>query len=97
MQGFLSGVLCPGVFCQEALFGVVFVRPPSVRIHPLQQKAITFNFRFHMYEKNWKSVTSHALGPLPLSQTVTPARTPLERDVLYGGPLSHQTENDDFM
>src|SRR6218665_3872455 len=31
------------------------------------------------------SVTSHALAPiLPLSQTVTPCRTPLERDVLYG-------------
>jgi len=28
------------------------------------------------------------LGPLPLSQTVTPSRTPspLERDVLYGRP-----------
>ena len=35
------------------------------------------------------SVTSHALGPLPLSQTVTPSRTPspLERDVLYGRPF----------
>src|SRR6218665_147398 len=29
--------------------------------------------------------------PLPLSQTVTPSRTPspLERDVLYGRPLAH--------
>jgi len=26
------------------------------------------------------------LTPLPLSQTVTPTRTPLERDVLYGRP-----------
>src|SRR6218665_1516711 len=36
------------------------------------------------------SVTSHALDPLPLSQTVTPSRTPspLERDVLYGRPLN---------
>ena len=35
------------------------------------------------------SVTSHDLDPLPLSQTVTPSRTPspLERDVLYGRPL----------
>src|SRR6218665_720746 len=34
------------------------------------------------------NVTSHALYPLPLSQTVTPSRTPspLERDVLYGRP-----------
>ena len=32
------------------------------------------------------SVTSHALDP-PLSQTVTPSRTPVERDALYGRPL----------
>jgi len=34
-------------------------------------------------------VTSHALGPFPLSPTVTPSKTPstLERDVLYGRPL----------
>src|SRR6218665_1589840 len=40
------------------------------------------------------SVTSHALYPLPLSQTVTPSRTPspLERDVLYGRPLYRGTE-----
>ena len=42
-----------------------------------------------MYEI-FLSVTSHALGPPPLSQTVTPSRTPspLERDVglLYGRP-----------
>ena len=31
---------------------------------------------------------SHALGPLLLSQTVTPSWTPLEHDVLYGRPLS---------
>ena len=40
-----------------------------------------------MYEIFCKSVTSHALGPPPLAQTVTPSRTPLERDVLYGRPL----------
>src|SRR6218665_3651185 len=36
------------------------------------------------------SVTSHALDPLPLSQTVTPSRppSPLERAVLYGRPLN---------
>src|SRR6218665_844222 len=36
------------------------------------------------------SVTSQALDPLPLSQTVTPSRIPfpLEHDVLYGRPLS---------
>src|SRR6218665_3607166 len=37
------------------------------------------------------SVTSHALDPSPLSQTVTPSRTPspIERDVLYGRPTIH--------
>src|SRR6218665_1064121 len=41
------------------------------------------------------SVTSHALNPLPLSQTVTPSRTPstLERDVLYGRPLTLHSKN----
>jgi len=44
---------------------------------------------FRMYDKKCISVTSHALDtPLPLSQTVTPCRTPLERDVLYGRPLA---------
>ena len=39
--------------------------------------------------KNVTNVTSHALGTLPLSQTVTLSRTPslLERDVLYERPL----------
>ena len=40
-------------------------------------------------------MTSHALDPLPLSQTVTPSRTPfpLERDVLYGQPQYGRIEN----
>jgi len=29
-----------------------------------------------MYENSFYSVTSHALRPLPLSQTVSPSRTP---------------------
>jgi len=29
-----------------------------------------------MYEIFLEGVTSHALGPLPLSQTITPYRTP---------------------
>ena len=44
---------------------------------------------FHVYDKKFISVTSHALYPLPLSQTVTPSRTPppcVHRDVLYGRP-----------
>src|SRR6218665_3379604 len=31
---------------------------------------------FHMYDNKFISVKSHALYPLPLSQTVTPSRTP---------------------
>src|SRR6218665_2181461 len=70
---FCSGILS-GFFCLEG-----FVRPPPVIIHMLQQK----------YRQIFESLTSLALGPLPLSQTVTPSRTssPLERDVLYGRPL----------
>src|SRR6218665_3940211 len=42
---------------------------------------ITFHFRFHMYEQNLKSVTSHApRPPLPLSHLL--GTLPLERDVL---------------
>src|SRR6218665_88326 len=32
---------------------------------------ITFNFRFHMYEQNLKSVTSHVLGPFPATNCHT--------------------------
>src|SRR6218665_4179713 len=54
--GFLSGRFRPGWFLSV---------PPSVRIHPLHRKLnITLNFRFHMYEIFFKSVTLHALGPL---------------------------------
>ncbi len=39
--------------------------------------------------KKFISVTSHALDPLPLSQTVTPSRTPSPSSVTYfmDGPL----------
>jgi len=45
-----------------------------------------------MYDKKIISVTKQALDH-PLSQTVTPSRTPypLERDVLYGRPLTRNT------
>jgi len=44
---------------------------------------------FHMYDKkNYKCDVTCSLPP-PLSQTVTPSRTPsLESDVLYGRPLT---------
>jgi len=46
--------------------------------------------------KKFIGVTSHALDPLPLSQTVTPSQTsssPLERDVLYGRPFRGLSNN----
>ena len=36
-----------------------------------------------MYENFSQSVTSHALEPSPLSQTVTPSRTPSPSSVTY--------------
>src|SRR6218665_1122188 len=77
LEGFVRGGFCPFPLLPEY-------------ICCNRKLNITFNYRFHMYEQNLKNVTSHALGPLPLSQTVTPSRTPspLERDVLYGRPLS---------
>src|SRR6218665_1307188 len=76
---FLSVRFRPGWFLSVPLL--------SEYINYNRKLNITFNFRFHMYEIFLESVMSHALGPLPpLSQTVTPSRTPspLERDVLYG-------------
>ena len=48
--------------------------------------------------KKFISVASHALDPLPLSQTVTPSRTPppLERDVLYGRSLEYNATDGGF-
>src|SRR6218665_1433086 len=95
--GFLAGVFCPWVFRLEGFIRHGFCPSPllSEYIHYNRKLSITFNFRFHMYEKNLKSVTSHAIGlPLPLSQTVTPSRTPcpLELDILYGRPLMRLSE-----
>ena len=55
--GFLSGRFCSGWFLSVPLL--------SEYICYNRKLNITFNFRFHMYEKNLKSVTSHALGPPP--------------------------------
>ena len=51
---------------------------------------ITLNFMFRMYDQKCTSVTSHALDPPSschkLSHLLGPP--PLERDLLYGRPLS---------
>jgi len=82
---------CQGVFCLEGFVLGGFCPFPllSEYICYNRKLKIILNFMFHMYDKFFISVTSHALDPLPLSQTVTLSRTPspLERDVLYGRPL----------
>src|SRR6218665_159663 len=79
--GFLSGRFRPGWFLSVPLL--------SEYINYNRKLNITFNFRFHMYEFFLESVTSHALGPPPLSQTVTPSRTPSPSSVTYfmDGPI----------
>src|SRR6218665_2082935 len=88
-RGFLFGV-CLGVFCLEGFVQGGFC-PSSLLseyIHYNRKLNITFNFRFHMYEFFLKCDVTCSWTP-PLSQTVTPSRTPsaLERDVLYERPL----------
>jgi len=66
LEGFVRGF-----FVWKVLLGVVFVRPPSVRIHPLQQKAKHhFQFVVSYVWKMWKvwrhtlcHKLSHLLGP----------------------------------
>src|SRR6218665_1133439 len=64
-------------FCPGVLSGLVFVRSPLLSQYICYNRKlnITLNFMFHMYDKICISVTSHTLPP-PLSQTVTPSRTP---------------------
>src|SRR6218665_254693 len=77
LEGFVRGGFCPSILLSEC-------------IHYNRKLNITFNFRFHMYEMFFESVTSHALGP-PFLSPVTNCHTfsdprPLERDILYGWP-----------
>ena len=75
------------------LSSVVFVRsrPPSVRIHLLQQQLnVTLNFRFHMYDKFFISVTSQALDPSLCHKLLHLLGPPLPLSVTYfmDGPKS---------
>lgn len=38
----------------------------------VRKQNITFNFKFHMQEKNFTSVTSHALGPVIIIMLLDP-------------------------
>src|SRR6218665_976338 len=77
--GFCSGGLSEG-FCLEGFVRGDFCLSTllSEYIHYNRKLNITFNFRFHMYEIFFKSVTSHALGPPPpchkLSHLLGPPR-----------------------
>src|SRR6218665_451612 len=69
-----------GSFVWKVLSGVVFVRTPFCQnTSMLRQKVKNhFNFMFHMYDKKFISVTSHALDPLLL-----PISDPLPSSVTY--------------
>src|SRR6218665_283437 len=91
-RGFCSEGFCQRVFCLEGFVRGGFYPLPLLSEYICYNRKlnITLNFMFHMHDIFFTSVTSHALDPLPLSQAITPSRTPsnpLERDVLYGRPL----------
>src|SRR6218665_1982221 len=92
---FVRGV-CQGVFCLEGFVRGDFCPFPLLSEYICYNRKlnITLNFLCHMSGNFFISVTSHALEPPPLSQTVTPSRTPspLERDILYGRPPSQSKE-----
>src|SRR6218665_197710 len=70
----VRGDFCPGGFVRGGFCPFPLL---SEYICYNRKVNITLNFMFHMYDlKKFISVTSHALNPLPLSQTVTPSRTP---------------------
>src|SRR6218665_2458006 len=78
---FMSGRFCPG--------WILSVPVLSEYICYIRKLNITLNFMFRMYDNFfYKCDVTCSFTPLPLSQTVTPSRTPspLERDVLYGRP-----------
>src|SRR6218665_3850828 len=82
-RGILFGGLS-GIFCLEGFVRNGFC-PSSLLsecIHYNRRLNITFNVSFHMYNF-FKSVTSHALGPSPLSQSVTPSWTSSPSSVTY--------------
>src|SRR6218665_3532625 len=86
---------CQGVFCLEGFVRGGFCSFPLLPEYICYNRKlnISLNFMFHMYDKEFVSVTSHALDPSPGPppyHKLSPSQTlsPLERDVLYGRPLS---------
>ena len=78
--GVLSGCLLSGRFCPGWFLSLPVL---SEYICYIRKLNITLNFMLRMYDKKFISVTSHALNPPPLSQTVTPSRTPSPSSVTY--------------
>src|SRR6218665_1153757 len=72
--GFLSERFCPGWFLSGSH---PFCQNLTEYIHNNRKLNITFNFRFHMYERIFKSVTSHALGPRRLCHKLSHLLGPL--------------------
>src|SRR6218665_1024516 len=77
-RGFCPGVLSGGIlygrFCPGWFLSVPVL---SEYIGYIRKLNITLNFMFRMYDKKmYKCDVTGPLLPLPLSQTVTPSRTP---------------------
>ena len=92
VRGIFAQGFCLEYFVWKVLSGVVFVHSPSVSISPLQQK-VKHHFQYHvsyviMNDKKFKSVMSHALGPLchKLSRFLGPP-SPSSMTYFMGGPL----------
>ena len=76
LEGFVQGGFCPFPFCQN-----------TSSCYNRKLKITKFHVSYVWY-KSYKRRVTCSLPPSPLSQTVTPSRTPLERDVLYGRTAS---------
>src|SRR6218665_1634426 len=72
IRGVLSGSLLSGVFCPGWFLSACSPFCQNTYVTSFRNLDITLNFMFHMYDEKSISVTSRALYPLPLSQTVTP-------------------------
>src|SRR6218665_1183563 len=85
LTGFLSGGFCQEVFCLEGFIRgwLLSISVMSEYICYIRKLNITLNFMFHKCGKKSINVMSHALYPLPLSQTVTPSRTPSPSSMTY--------------
>ena len=86
-RGFLSGLFCQGVFCLESFVRGGFCPSPfcqntSVRTESKRSLSIL---------KIWKAWRHMLLDPSPLSQTVTPSRTPSSATYFMDGPYTNYT------